>query len=67
MIEDPIFEEIHQTRARMLADCGGDLDRLLDRYQSSEDQDRKRLVSLKDVQARRRHLKDRNQRTRSLG
>ena len=66
MIEDPIAEEIHRTRARLLAACDGDLDRLLDRYQSSEDRDRKRMVSLKDIQAK-RQLERRRRQTDSLG
>ena len=32
MNNDPIVDEIHQIRARLLAECDGDLDRLLDRY-----------------------------------
>ena len=51
MNDDPIVEEIHQTRARLLAECDGDLDQLLDRYKQSED--RARVVTLKDVDKRR--------------
>jgi len=53
MINDPLVEEIHQVRAKLLADCQGHLDELLDRYKSSEDQDRGRLVTLKEVRERR--------------
>ena len=53
MIRDPIVEETHQTRQRILEDCGGDLDKLLDRYQSSEDQERGRMVTLAAVRQRR--------------
>jgi hypothetical protein len=53
MINDPLVEEIHQVRAKLLADCQGHLDELLDRYKSSEDQDRDRVVTLKDVRERR--------------
>ena len=49
MIRDPIVEEIHQVREKLLADCNDDLDKLLDRYQSSEDQDHTRVVSFQDV------------------
>ena len=51
MNNDPIVEEIHQLRGRLLAQCNGDLDRLLDRYKESEDRDR--VVTLKDVEERR--------------
>ena len=56
MNDDTIVEEIHQIRGRLLAECNGDLDRLLDRYQQSEDRDR--VVTLKDVEQRRLHPKD---------
>ena len=52
MNDDTIVEEIHQIRGRLLAECNGDLDRLLDRYQQSEDRDR--VVTLKDVEQRRK-------------
>ena len=51
MNNDPIVEEMHQIRGRLLAECNGDLDRLLDRYRQSEDRDR--IVTLKDVEQRR--------------
>jgi len=62
MNDDPIVEEIHEIRGRLLAECDGDLDRLLDRYKQSEDPDR--VVTLKDVDerrqlARQRHLSER--------
>ncbi len=45
MIEDPIVEEIHQIREKILSDCNEDLDRLLDRYKLAEEQDQARLVT----------------------
>ena len=45
MNRDPIVEEIHQTRQKMLEECGGDLDRLLDRLKASEKQNPSRVVS----------------------
>ena len=51
MKNDPIVEETHQVRGRLLAECNSDLDHLLDRYKRSEDPDR--VVTLKDVQKRR--------------
>jgi len=62
MNDDPLVEEIHEIRGRLLAECHGDLDQLLDRYKRSEDPDR--VVTLKDVDerrqlARQRHLSER--------
>lgn len=54
MVNDSIVEEIRQVRARLLGDCGGDLDKLLDRYKLAEDQDRSRVVTLEQVRQRRR-------------
>ena len=36
MIEDYVVEEIHQIRERMLADCNGDLNELLNRIRASK-------------------------------
>ena len=58
MNDDTIVEEIHQIRGRLLAECNGDLDRLLDRYQQSEDRDR--VVTLKDVEQRRKLAQQRH-------
>ena len=58
MNNDPIVEEIHQTRGRLLAECNGDLDKLLNRYKQSEDQDR--VVTLKDVEERRQLAQQRH-------
>ncbi len=46
MNRDPIVEEIHQTRKKMLAECDGDLGKLLDRLQAAEKREaRSRMVS----------------------
>lgn len=46
MNRDPIVEEIHQTREKMLAECDGDLGKLLDRLQAAEKREaRSRMVS----------------------
>ncbi len=42
---DPIVEEIHQTRQKILEECGGDLDQLLDRLKAAENQDRGCVVA----------------------
>lgn len=45
MMKDPIVEEVHRIREKMLAECDGDLDKLLDRIKEAESRDRDRLVS----------------------
>jgi hypothetical protein len=40
----PLIDEVHETRERLLAECGGDLDRLMDRLQSREQEDGSRIV-----------------------
>ncbi len=57
MNNDPIVEEIHQIRGRLLAECNGDLDQLLDRYKQSEDRDR--VVTLEVVEERRKLARQR--------
>jgi hypothetical protein len=54
MKHDPIVEEIHQTRQKMLAECHDDLDQLLDRLKTAEIQDRGRMVSLESLKKTRR-------------
>ena len=56
MIRDPIVEEIHQVREKLLADCNDDLDQLLDRYKTLEHQDQSRVVCLQDVQRKSRRV-----------
>jgi hypothetical protein len=31
MLNDPIVEEVHRIREKMLEECGGDIDKLMDR------------------------------------
>jgi len=50
MIEDTIVQEIHETRRRIMAECGDDLERLTDRLKAAESQDRHRLVTKEDLQ-----------------
>ncbi len=40
MTKDPIVEEVHRTREKLLAECGGDLDRLMDYLQECEGEER---------------------------
>ena len=53
MNPDPIVEEIHQVRQKMLVECHGDLDQLLDLLQAAEPLKGDRLVSLEAMRERR--------------
>jgi hypothetical protein len=44
MIEDPIVEEIHRIREQLLEECGGDLDKYMDRLKELEKQHPERLI-----------------------
>ena len=48
MVNDPLVEEIHRIREKLLNECGGDLEKLMDRLKARETEDRSRIVS--DVQ-----------------
>ena len=45
MNRDPIVEEIHRTRQKILDECNCDLDQLLDRLKAAEVQDRRLVVT----------------------
>lgn len=57
MIDDPIVEEVRRTRARLLAECDGDLDKLMDRLRQRESEEECYFVNspeeLKALKARR--------------
>jgi hypothetical protein len=53
MKHDPIVEEIHQIRQKILEACHGELDQLLDRLQAAETQDHSRVVSWEAFQDKR--------------
>ncbi len=56
MIEDPIVEEVHRAREKLLAECDGDLDKLMDHLGKRESEERSPVVkSVRElkVQARR--------------
>lgn len=55
MKRDPIVEEIHQTRQKLLQECGGDINQLMDRLKAAEIQDRDRVVSTISVRKTRSH------------
>ncbi len=56
MLKDPIVEEIHQVRKQMLAECDGDLERLLARLREREAEDASRVVSSVEEGRRRSRL-----------
>ena len=45
MTNAPIVEEIHRIRDQMLAECGGDFQKYMDRIREARGQDRDRLVT----------------------
>ena len=44
-MEDPFVEEVHRVREWLLQECGGDLERLMDRLKAREEEDRSRVTS----------------------
>ncbi len=44
-MNDPIVAEIHQVRKQLMAECDGDLERLLARLRKREVEDGERVVS----------------------
>ena len=44
-MEDPFVDEIHKIREQLLQECGGDLERLMDRLKDREEEDRSRVTS----------------------
>jgi hypothetical protein len=44
MTKDPIVEEVHRIREKMLADCDGDFAKLFERLRDAQKQDEERVV-----------------------
>ena len=44
MTKDPIVEEVHRAREKLLAECGGDLERLMDYLQEREGEEKGVIV-----------------------
>ncbi|MFL6259944.1 MAG: hypothetical protein ACJ76Y_09555 [Thermoanaerobaculia bacterium] len=44
-MEDPFVDEVHKVRERLLQECGGDLERLMDRLKAREKEDQSRVIS----------------------
>ena len=60
MKDDPIVAEIHHVRQKMLAECNGSLDQLLDRLQAAEAADGNRVVLLEAVREQQRRAQSRH-------
>ena len=52
MMDDPIVKEIHETRRRIMEECGGDLEQFIAHLKAGEQQDKDRLVTMEEVQKR---------------
>ena len=50
MEKDPILEEIHETRQKLLNECDGDLTKYMDRLKADELTDKERIVSKKEIE-----------------
>ncbi|HTG36468.1 MAG TPA: hypothetical protein VLB76_26420 [Thermoanaerobaculia bacterium] len=49
---DPFVDEVHEIREKLLQECDGDLEKLMDCLQLREKEDRPRVVrDLKEVKA----------------
>jgi len=55
MLNDPIVAEIHRVRERLLAECGGDMQKYLDRLREAQIQDKDRLVTKDQMPPREAH------------
>jgi hypothetical protein len=45
MTNDPLVEEVHRIREKLLEESGGDLEKLMDRLKARETGDQSRVVS----------------------
>ena len=46
MKRDPIVEEIHKIREKILDECDGDIEKLMDRLKARESKDKARIIKL---------------------
>lgn len=56
-MKNEIVDEIHETRRRIFDECGGDIERLIDRLKALDTKDKDRLVTFEQVQERSRASK----------
>ncbi|MDE2997731.1 MAG: hypothetical protein OXU79_01480 [Gemmatimonadota bacterium] len=66
MNRDPIVEEVHRTRQKLLKECGGDLDRLLDRVKAGEKNHHDLLVTKTPLPAKTYVMKETESLVRSI-
>jgi hypothetical protein len=52
MKRDPIVDEVHRIREKLLDECGGDIEVLMDRFKTLESRDSDRVVSSKSPKER---------------
>ncbi|MBW2174261.1 MAG: hypothetical protein JRF64_06395 [Deltaproteobacteria bacterium] len=45
-MKDPIVEEVHRARRELWDECGGDLQKLVEKLKSIENEEKHRVVSL---------------------
>jgi len=50
--KDPIVEEIHQIRQKLLEKCDGDLEKLMEHLKSCEKEHQAQVVSREDLKKR---------------
>ena len=46
MERDPIVEEIHKIREKILDECDGDIEKVMDRLKARESKDKARIIKL---------------------
>ena len=51
-MKDPIVEEIHRIRQKLLEECDGDIEKLMDRLKKMESDHRGQIVSQKEFSKR---------------
>ena len=49
-MEDEIVKDIHEIRRRVFEECGGDIERYIERLKAGNDKHKDRLVTLEQVQ-----------------
>jgi len=49
MNRDPVVDEVHRVRDKLLEECNGNLDELMDRLSKLEGNDRERVVSMEQL------------------
>ena len=56
MIKDPIVEEVHQARAKLLERCGGDFKKVVAYLRECEKEHTDLLVTQEDLKKRKKKL-----------